>query len=63
MAYYPPLNTTFLGSVGNSGTPPYPTLDGLGSLGGIHFGPSAVTSDSPFLYLLHASEEGLGGLR
>lgn len=63
IAYYPPLTTKFSGSVGNSGIPPFPTSDGKGSFGGVHFGPSAVVGDSSGLYLLHTIEEGIGGVR
>ncbi len=63
IAYAPPLNTTFLGSVGNSGVPPYATPNGLGSLGGIHYGPAAVASDATGVYMLNSVEEGIGGLR
>lgn len=63
IAYYPPLTTTFAGSVGNSGSPPFPTSDGKGAFGGVHYGPSSVAGDSSGLYLLHTIEEGIGGVR
>eukprot|EP00026_Physarum_polycephalum_P000249 Phypoly_transcript_00249.p1 GENE.Phypoly_transcript_00249~~Phypoly_transcript_00249.p1 ORF type:complete len:1686 (+),score=203.02 Phypoly_transcript_00249:580-5637(+) len=63
VADFPPLTANFMGSAGNSATPPYGTDDGLGSYGGQHFGPDCVAGDSTGVYILHGYEEGRGGLR
>lgn len=63
VAQFPKLEAKFLASIGNSASPPYSTADGRGSYGGQHYGPSAVATDETGVFILHAFEEGRGGLR
>jgi len=63
LGYFDGVRSLFLGAVGNSGRPPYPSADKKGSIGGVHIGPAAVAADAGGVYLLHAGEEGEHGLR
>ena len=63
LAYFDGVRSLFLGAAGNSGSPPYPSADKKGSIGGVHLGPAAVAADAGGVYLLHAGEEGEHGLR
>ena len=63
LAYFDGMGSTFYGSVGNSGRPPYRTPDGKGSIGGQHGLPSAVGADAGGIYMLNAGEEGHPAMR
>lgn len=52
------MKTTFMGSVGNSGRPPYRTPDGLGSMGGQHGNMKSVAMDEGGVYMANAYQEG-----
>lgn len=52
------MQTKFLGSVGNSGRPPYRTPDGLGSMGGQHGKTKSVAHDAGGVYMSNATQEG-----
>lgn len=51
------------GTLGNSGRPPWRTDDGLGSIGGVHGGPTSVHAGKHGLYMLCSGEEGQRCLR
>lgn len=57
------MGARFMGSVGNSGRPPYRTSDGLGSLGGQHGFVKAIAADSDGLYMCGALQEGPPAMR
>lgn len=63
IGYFDGVKATFYGSVGNSARPPFRTDDGLGSIGGQHYGPVSVAADDKNLYFLNAGEEGQQCLR
>ena len=63
IGYFDGLVTHFAASAGNSARPPYRTADGLGSIGGQHYGPVAVAADAGGIYMLTAGEEGQPCLR
>ncbi|MDQ3620877.1 MAG: hypothetical protein M3463_00070 [Verrucomicrobiota bacterium] len=48
----------YVTSIGNSGTPPWPTEDGTGGWGGNHGYPVAVAADSTGVYLGWSATEG-----
>ncbi len=48
----------YVASVGNSGTPAWPTADGTGGWGGNHGNPTAVATDATGVYLGWCSTEG-----
>lgn len=52
------MRTKFIGSVGNSGRPPYRTADGLGSMGGQHGHWKTVAIDDTGVYMANAMKEG-----
>ncbi len=55
----PGLKAQYVGSVGSSGNPPYPSADGKGGWGGEHGDPVDVAADSTGLYFLWMiAEEG-----
>lgn len=55
----PGLTAKWMGSVGSSGSPPYPTEDGTGGWGGDHGDPVDVAADeSGFYFLWMLAEEG-----
>lgn len=57
------MRTAFMGSVGNSGRPPYRTEDGLGSMGGQHGFRKSVAADAGGVYMANALQEGPPVLR
>ena len=63
LGFFDAVDSRFYGAAGNSGTPPFPSSDKKGSIGGIHGGPAAVGADAGGVYLLHSGEEGEPGLR
>ncbi len=63
LGYFDGVRSRFYGAAGNSGTPPYPSEDKTGSVGGVHGGPAAVSADAEGVYLLHSGDEGEPGLR
>ncbi len=63
LGYFDGIAAHFAASAGNSARPPYRTTDGLGSIGGQHYGPVAVAADAATIYMLTAGEEGQPCLR
>lgn len=63
IGYFDGIKASFMGSVGNSAIPPYRTEDGLGSIGGQHYGPVDLAADDKYLYFLNGGEEGQPCLR
>jgi|GEM_PF-958274 len=63
LGYFDGVRSRFYGAAGNSGSPPYPTSDNKGSVGGVHGGPVAVAADAEGVYLMHMGEEGEHGFR
>lgn len=63
LGYFDGVRSRFYGAAGNSGTPPYPSDDKKGSVGGVHGGPAAVAADAEGVYLLHSGDEGEPGFR
>ena len=57
------MGVKFMGSVGNSGRPPYRTPDGLGSLGGQHGSSKALAADQGGIYMAGAMQEGMPAMR
>ncbi len=57
------MGMKFMGSVGNSGRPPYRTPDGLGSLGGQHGSSKALAADEGGIYMAGALQEGPPAMR
>lgn len=55
---FDPMRTKFMGSVGNSGRPPYRTPDGLGSMGGQHGSWKTLAIDDGGVYMGNALKEG-----
>ena len=55
---FDPMRTKFMGSVGNSGRPPYRTPDGLGSMGGQHGSWKTLAIDDGGVYMGNAFREG-----
>ncbi len=59
-AYFSPgIRPQYMGTVGSSGRPPYPTLNGLGGWGGDHGPPIAAAADRTGLYFLWTVSEAL----
>ncbi|MDQ3566153.1 MAG: hypothetical protein M3436_19400 [Pseudomonadota bacterium] len=52
------VTTSYITSIGNSGTPPWFTADGTGAWGGNLGNPAAVTSDSTGVYIAWTAAEG-----
>lgn len=57
------MGAKFMGSVGNSGRPPYRTADQLGSLGGQHGSAKAIAADAGGIYMCGARQEGPPAMR
>jgi hypothetical protein len=63
LIYFDGMGTKFVGSVGNSASPPYRTDDGKGSMGGQHGGASVIGADATGIYILGGTEEGHPAMR
>ncbi len=59
-AYFSPgIRPLYMGAVGGSGQPPYPTVNGLGGWGGDHGPPIGAAADRTGLYYLWTVSEAL----
>ncbi len=57
-AYFSPgIKAKYVGTVGSSGTPPYPTVDGIGGWGGDHGPCIGAAADKTGMYFLWTSGE------